>query len=91
MEELETLLAAALARIAELEEQLRQNSRNSSKPPSSDLWRPKPDKRDSGRKPGGQPGHPGTKRETVPSEQVDEVVDRDPETCARASTGGSRG
>ncbi len=82
VEELEVLLAAALVRIAELEEQLRQNSRNSSKPPSSDLGRPKPSKRDSGRKPGGQPGHAGAKREAVPPEQVDEVVDRDPETCA---------
>ena len=34
--ELEKLLAAALARIAELEELVRKSSNNSSKPPSSD-------------------------------------------------------
>ncbi len=82
VEELEILLAAALARIGELEAQLRQNSRNSSKPPSSDLGRPKPSQRSSGRKPGGQPGHSGAKREVVPPEQVDEVIDQDPEVCA---------
>ena len=37
IEELEALLAVALGRIVELEEQLRQNSRNSSKSPSSDM------------------------------------------------------
>jgi transposase len=82
VEELEALLAAALARIADLEEQLRQNSRNSSKPPSSDLGRPKPGKRGGGRKPGGQPGHTGSRREAVAPGEVDQVIDRDPETCA---------
>jgi len=81
IEHLEGLLAAALARIAELEEQLRQNSSNSSKPPSSDMGRRKVPKAATGRKPGGQAGHIGTTREIVPSEQVDEVVDQDPETC----------
>jgi len=82
IEELEALLTAALNRIAELEAQLRQTSNNSSKPPSSDLGRRKVPKAPSGRKPGGQPGHPGTAREIVPDAQVDEVVDQDPETCA---------
>lgn len=86
IEELETLLAAALARIAELEEQLRQNCRNSSKPPSSDMGRRKVPKAATGRKPGGQPGHTGTTREVVPPEKVDEVVDQDPEACANCGT-----
>ena len=51
------------AEVAELRRQLGQNSRNSSKPPSSDSpftkAEPRSLRRRSGRKPGGQPGHPG--------------------------------
>ena len=50
--------------VADLKGRLGQNSRNSSKPPSSDppLTKPAPKslRRKSGRKPGGQPGHPGS-------------------------------
>jgi transposase len=50
--------------VAELKRQLGQNSQNSSKPPSSDSpftkLAPKSLRRKSGRKPGGQPGHPGS-------------------------------
>jgi transposase len=58
-------LARARERIAELEARLRQNPRNSSKPPSSEgLAKPAPRPRSlrkrSGRKPGGQDGHNGT-------------------------------
>ncbi len=58
---LEAAAAKLEARVAELENSLNKNSSNSSKPPSSDgpkrktkSLRPK----NSGRKPGGQPGHP---------------------------------
>jgi transposase len=51
------------AEVADLRRQLGQDSRNSSKPPSSDspFLKPAPKslRRKSGRKPGGQPGHPG--------------------------------
>lgn len=51
------------AEVAELKRQLGQNSRNSSRPPSSDspFAKPVPEslRRKSGKKPGGRPGHPG--------------------------------
>lgn len=55
-------------RVKELEAQVSKNSRNSSKPPSSDgLQKPKPksQRKRSGRKPGGQSGHVGYRLEQV--------------------------
>src|SRR5205085_236583 len=76
-------LAEQDARIAELERQLATSSRNSSKPPSSDgLDKPAPKslRGRSGRKPGGQPGHPGRTLRQV--ERPDEVVVHEPGACA---------
>jgi transposase len=90
--ELERQLSAALARIeqqdariAELEARLRSTSRNSSKPPSSDPPGAPPRKSEpTGRKPGGQPGHKGQKRELLPPDKVGEVVRVPaPERCPR--------
>jgi len=85
LQEIRTLrsqLEAAMARIAELEAKGKQDSGNSSKPPSSDLGRKrKPPVEPSGRKRGGQPGHPGQTRELAPPEEVDEVIDQDPSAC----------
>lgn len=78
-----------LARVAKLEEQLAASSQNSSKPPSSDppwILRP-PKKPPSGRKPGGQPGHKGSRRALVPPERVDEVREVWPERCEHCEKG----
>lgn len=73
-----------LARIDELEARLKQDSGNSSKPPSSDQGRKrKPPVEPSGRRRGGQPGHGGKTRDLVPESEVDAVVDQDPEQCER--------
>ncbi len=82
---LKAQVAELLARVAELEARLGMNSRNSSKPPSSDppnvAARPK--RKPSGRKRGGQPGHKGTTRSLLPPDKVDRVVDLKPEKCDR--------
>lgn len=69
--------------VADLKRRLSQNSRNSSRPPSSDgLAKPAPRslRRPSGRKPGGQQGHPG--RHLAKAVIPDEVVDHAPSVCA---------
>jgi transposase len=71
--------------VAGRKEQVRKNSRNSSKPPSADglQVKRKPPKEPSGRKPGGQPGHPLHCRALVALERVDEVVECWPTCCRR--------
>ncbi|MGO9832600.1 MAG: IS66 family transposase [Polyangiaceae bacterium] len=82
---LEQQVAMLLKRVAELEEKLRQNSRNSHLPPSSDSPGERKQRSDakspSGRKRGGQPGHGGARRELLPEQEVDEVVDLYPPEC----------
>jgi len=71
------------AKIEQLTARLDQNSSNSSKPPSSDApWRKPPAKESTGRKPGGQPGHPGHSRVRLPPERLKKVVSYVPEVCA---------
>ena len=67
---LETQIKELTERLIALESRLNQNSRNSSRPPSSDFLvkeKPKPKslRKKSGKKPGGQEGHPGTTLEMV--------------------------
>ena len=76
------------ARVAELEARLASNSRNSSRPPSSDgPARPAPKslRGKSGRKAGGQGGHPG--RTLCQVADPDEVVRHEPSWCGGCGRG----
>jgi transposase len=82
IEQLGTENARLAQRVAELEARLAQNSKNSSKPPSSEgLAKPAPRslRGRSGRKPGGQQGHPGST--LAPVAVPDEVVVHEPGVC----------
>jgi len=83
-------LGRAAGRIAELEDQLRKTSRNSSKPPSADgLAKPPPRPRSlrqkTGRKPGGQDGHPGQTLAQVA--KPDREVRHEPGSCSGCGAG----
>jgi transposase len=84
---LEATVVTLSARVRELEDQLRKDSHNSSKPPSSDglARKPKSLRARSGKKPGGQPGHNGTTLHL--SETPDTVVLHAPETCSSCGHG----
>jgi transposase len=78
--------------VESLQAQLSANSRNSGRPPSSDgpgarSGKGKGSKSGgSGKKRGGQPGHQGNRRELLPVEAVDHVVDVYPPTCENCET-----
>jgi transposase len=75
IEEQAKQIASLSAKVKELEEKLSTNSKNSSKPPSTDLGSSPPKKQTgSGRKAGGQPGREGKAREWIPEAGVDEIV-----------------
>jgi transposase len=85
-------------RIADLEAEMgalrgeleaaRKTPRNSSLPPSTEHPHAKPPKRreGSGKKAGGQPGHPKHQRALIPVEQCAEVVTLVPEACRSCGT-----
>ena len=72
-------------RLGDLEARLKLNSTNSSKPPSSDPigFKRKPPTPRSGRKRGGQPGHPRAQRRLVPPEKVRSITECRPSDCRR--------
>lgn len=76
-------IALLTARVQALESQLAKDSHNSGKPPSSDgLTKPAPKslRQKSGRRPGGQPGHPGATLGWA--ETPDQIIEHRPERCA---------
>lgn len=83
-----TRLAALELEVAELRERLGQNSSNSSKPPSSDLpgHQSQHKRAPSGKKAGGQPGHPGSSRSLLPPAQVDRCVELRPFSCRQCGS-----
>jgi len=92
--ELEAELAALRAQVAELlaqnqqlQARLAKDSHNSSKPPASDpigRKRPRSQRRRSGKKPGGQLGHPGETLRLVAT--PDELVEHRPAVCMTCQT-----
>lgn len=101
LERSERQIARLEARIERLEEQLRKDSRNSSKPPSSDSPGTRQERRAEARvkakellgeerrqrRAGGQPGHRGSGRELLGEDQIDEIVEYFPESCGRCGHG----
>jgi len=87
-DELRDQVTALATELASLRERIGRSSRNSSKPPSSNGpgFKPPERRKGSGRKRGGQPGHPGSGAEPLPIERVDEVVEHHPEACRRCGT-----
>src|SRR5947199_7157145 len=79
---LEARVAALVAMVQALQEQLHQTSRNSSRPPSSDPPRSQRHHRPRGQgRRARQPGHPCATRTLIPVEEVDEVVVIKPAQC----------
>ena len=76
------LIARLNQTIQELKEQLNRNSKNSSKPPSSDGFKkpaPKSLRKPSGKKAGGQAGHNGT--HLAVTKAPDDIVKHMPDAC----------
>ena len=83
---LEVMVQRLPATVQQLTERLQQDSRTSSRPPSSDPPQAsgKRSRREpSGRRPGGQPGHEGQARALVPVEAVDVMIPVKPARCHR--------
>jgi transposase len=88
LEQARAELAEAREQIAGLEARLRQNPRNSSRPPSSEgLAKPAPRslRKKSGRKPGGQDRHKGTT--LAQAARPDREVRHEPGCCGRCGAG----
>jgi len=80
IEKMDARISQLEARITELESQIKQNSRNSSRPPSTDVFiKPKSQRKKGERPVGGQKGHKGHTLELV--DNPDETVVHKVEVC----------
>jgi transposase len=88
IEQLRGQLTALASELASLRERIGRSSRNSSKPPSTDGlgFKPPERRKGSGRKRGGQAGHPGSGPELLPIERVEVVVEHHPDACRHCGT-----
>ncbi len=83
---LEARVAALETTVQDVMERVHQDSRTSSRPPSSDpphSQRQRRHRQPSGHRPGGQPGPHGQTRTLLPVAEVDEVIALKPTSCAR--------
>ena len=89
MAQLTAQVRGLTVRVAELEARVNQNSSNSSKPPSSDAphVKPAPPQPPSGKRRGGQPGHPKAERTLRPPDEVRPLKPDVCRGCARPLTG----
>jgi transposase len=76
--QLKACIAALEALVLDLQERLKLNSKNSSKPPSTDQ---KGSNEVPKKKGGAKPGHPGYFRALFPEPEVDKFVDMRAEQC----------
>ena len=91
LEKKDAIIVAQALRIKDLEEQVKKNSQNSSKPPSSDGYKkphPVSNREKSGKRPGAQPGHKGSGFQ-IPKADIIEDVPHIPEKCKECPHFGS--
>lgn len=88
VDELQQIVPQLEKRISQLEEQVGKNSRNSSKPPSSDPphFKQPPLPKKGKRKQGGQPGHKGHGSGLRPADEVTRFVVSKPTCCQQCGT-----
>jgi transposase len=86
---LEATIAERTAQVTDLTARLNQNSTNSSKPPSSDgpHVKPAPPQPPSGKRRGGQPGHPKAERTLLPPDEIRTLKPSTCRDCARPLIG----
>ena len=85
VQQLQETVAQQAAELQSLRDQVAKNSRNSGKPPGSDgLRKPRNLRQKTGRKPGGQKGHPGHTLKMV--EQPDHIKSHPVSVCSHCST-----